>query len=361
MEGFMSSDLTPFWPSTPSPPPASPQSSSASNTIDPSKKPFNSAFKLWGDGYYEGEEDKGKRNTVSSAEQEHRKEVLRQLNSLISGQQAPTDEAVDEESFVNGCGLPGQAFFSSSPVWLAGADRLADSHCERARQAQVFGFQTLVCIPFSDGVVELGSTKLIFQVSDLMNKVRVLLNFNSTEMGSGSESESESESWSMPTEHGENDPSARWLTDPSSSAKDSVNTAPGNSISSLSHLVQKKNVGKEDGFSEETSKEGDVRPRVLAIRVFATGERIAIAFRGPNWVFLPSYVGEERRQFVVPTRYRFHPLLKIMLERPYDEFGFEQSNGLVVPFSVTAFQEVVNAVECCNGRFAFGNLVDEFI
>ncbi|CAK9159828.1 unnamed protein product [Ilex paraguariensis] len=48
-------------------------------------------------------------------------------------------------------------------------------------------------------------------------------------------------------------------------------------------------------------------------------------------------------------------------ERPYDEFGFEQSNGLVVPFSVTAFQEVVNAVECCNGRFDFGNLVDEFI
>ena len=64
---------------------------------------------------------------------------------------------------------------------------------------------------------------------------------------------------------------------------------------------------------------------------------------------------------MVPTRYLSHPLFKIMLEKAYDEFGFEQSNGLVVPFSVTTFQEVVNAVECCNGRIDFGNLVDEFI
>ncbi|CAK9173397.1 unnamed protein product [Ilex paraguariensis] len=297
MEAFMSSDLTPFWPSTPSLPPAPPQSSSAStttNTIDLSKSlsqsqpsvPFfnqetlqqrlqtlidgareswtyaifwqassvdyagQSTLLGWGDGYYKGEEDKGKRKTASSAEQEHRKKVLRELNSLISGQQAPTDEAVDEEvtdtewfflvsmtqSFDSGNGLPGQAFFNSSPVWIAGADRLAVSHCERARQAQVFGLQTLVCIPSSNGVVELGSTELIFQSSDLMNKVRVLFNFNSIEMGSGSGS------WSMPTEHGENDPSVIWLTDPSSSAKESVNTAPGNSIPSINHLVSKQTV-----------------------------------------------------------------------------------------------------------------------
>ncbi|CAK9143537.1 unnamed protein product [Ilex paraguariensis] len=77
--------------------------------------------------------------------------------------------------------------------------------------------------------------------------------------------------------------------------------------------------------------------------------------------FLAIYVGEERRGFVVPTRYLAHPLFKIMLEKAYDEFGFKQSDELVVPFSVTTFQEVVNAVECCNGRFDFGNLVDEFI
>ncbi|XP_039015005.1 transcription factor MYC2-like isoform X2 [Hibiscus syriacus] len=139
----------------------------------------------WGDGYYKGEEDKGKAKLQASsstvAEQEHRKRVLRELNSLISGS---TDGAVDEEvtdtewfflvsmtqSFVNGNGLPGQAFLNSSPVWVVGSDRLAGSMCERAQQGQVFGLQTMVCIPFANGVVELGSTELITQSSDLMNK-----------------------------------------------------------------------------------------------------------------------------------------------------------------------------------------------
>ncbi|KAF3621374.1 hypothetical protein BC332_22914 [Capsicum chinense] len=73
------------------------------------------------------------------------------------------------------------------------------------------------------------------------------------------------------------------------------------------------------------------------------------------------YVGEERERFAVPTSYLSHPLFKILLEKTYNEFGFEQTNGLVVPCSVVAFQEVVNAVECCNGKFDFGDLVEEFL
>ncbi|KAG6792021.1 hypothetical protein POTOM_001158 [Populus tomentosa] len=179
----------------------------------------------WGDGYYKGEEDKGKartRNSASSAvEQEHRKTVLRKLNSLIAGPNSVTDDAIDEEvtdtewfflvsmtqSFVNGSGLPGQALFNGSPVWVAGSERLGASPCERARQGQVFGLKTLVCIPSASGVVELGSTELIFQSSDLMNKVRVLFDFNSLEVVS----------WPIGTtntDQGENDQSSLWLTDP---------------------------------------------------------------------------------------------------------------------------------------------------
>ncbi|PIN07276.1 hypothetical protein CDL12_20154 [Handroanthus impetiginosus] len=73
------------------------------------------------------------------------------------------------------------------------------------------------------------------------------------------------------------------------------------------------------------------------------------------------YVGEDRQRFVVPTSYLSHPLFKILLEKASNEFGFDQRNGLVVPCSVTAFQEVVSAVECCNGKFDFGDLVEEFI
>lgn len=179
----------------------------------------------WGDGYYKGEEDKGKRKptAAAAAEQEHRKKVLRDLNSLISGIAASADDAVDEEvtdtewfflvsmtqSFVNGGGMPGQAFFNSAPVWVTGPDRLARSSCERARQGQVFGLQTIVCIPSANGVVELGSTEVIFQSSDLMTKVRVLFNFNNIEIGSGS--------WPGPSvDRSETDPSSLWISEPSS-------------------------------------------------------------------------------------------------------------------------------------------------
>ncbi|CAN4128161.1 unnamed protein product [Withania somnifera] len=210
----------------------------------------------WGDGYYKGEEDKAKRKlAVSSpayvAEQEHRKKVLRELNSLISGTQPGADDAVDEEvtdtewfflismtqSFVNGSGLPGQALYSSSPIWVAGTEKLAACHCERARQAQGFGLQTMVCIPSANGVVELGSTELIIQSSDLMNKVRILFNF-SNDLGSGS--------WAVQPE---SDPTALWLTDPSSSSmevRESLNTVQTSSVPS-------SNSNKQIGFGNENN------------------------------------------------------------------------------------------------------------
>ncbi|KAL3839291.1 hypothetical protein ACJIZ3_023882 [Penstemon smallii] len=73
------------------------------------------------------------------------------------------------------------------------------------------------------------------------------------------------------------------------------------------------------------------------------------------------YVGNERQRFVVPTGYLSHPLFKMLLEKAYNEFGFDQKSGLALPCSVTAFQEIITAIECCNGKFNFGNLVEEFI
>ncbi|KAF8380699.1 hypothetical protein HHK36_028189 [Tetracentron sinense] len=204
----------------------------------------------WGDGYYKGEEQKRKGNvtTASATEQEQRKKVLRELSSLISGTPASADEAIDEEvtdtewfflvsmtqSFINGGGLPGQAFVASAPFWLAGSERLMSSSCERARQGQVFGLQTMVCIPLANGVVELGSTELIFQSLDLMNKVRVLFNFTSLEMGLVP----------LQTDQGENDPSLLWISDPSVvEVRDSVDRAPATvSISKPIHFENPSSV-----------------------------------------------------------------------------------------------------------------------
>ncbi|XP_057745861.1 transcription factor MYC2-like [Arachis stenosperma] len=218
----------------------------------------------WGDGYYKGEEDKGKAIKATSFEQQqHRKKVLRELNSLISGPSASGDEAVDEEvtdtewfflismtqHFVSGTGLPGQAFFNSNPVWVAGPDRLLGSGCDRARQGQSFGIRTIVCIPSANGVVELGSTELIFQNPDLMSKVKVLFNFSNN-------SGDVAGSWPLSSaDQGENDPSSLWLNDPSSSAggieiRDSVNTAATTTVANNKTVPVVSNPGSSSVVTE---------------------------------------------------------------------------------------------------------------
>ncbi|CAN8245830.1 unnamed protein product [Cochlearia groenlandica] len=150
----------------------------------------------WGDGYYKGEEDKEKKKkelkNSNPAEQEHRKRVIRELNSLISGGIGLSDESNDEEvtdsewfflvsmtqSFVNGVGLPGESYLNSRLIWLSGSGALTGSGCERAGQGQIYGLQTMVCIAAENGVVELGSSELISENSDLMDKVKNLFNFN---------------------------------------------------------------------------------------------------------------------------------------------------------------------------------------
>ncbi|KAH7659127.1 transcription factor MYC2 protein [Dioscorea alata] len=198
----------------------------------------------WGDGYYKGcEEDKRNRRVASAAsavEQEHRKRVLRELNSMISGGgSSPPDEAVDEEvtdtewfflvsmtqSFVNGGGIPGQALFAGSAMWIAGVERLATAPCERARQALMFGIQTMVCVPMGSGVVELGSTALIYHSVEIMNKVRSLFSFNTLEMSPGGTFLAPQAATTVTVmtpagsppvaEQGESDPATLWISDPS--------------------------------------------------------------------------------------------------------------------------------------------------
>ncbi|KAJ1394523.1 Small auxin-up RNA [Sesbania bispinosa] len=73
------------------------------------------------------------------------------------------------------------------------------------------------------------------------------------------------------------------------------------------------------------------------------------------------YVGEERQRYVIPTHYLSHPLFKMLLEKAYNEFGFEQRNALVVPCSVSTFQEVVNAIKCNNSKFDMEIFFAEFV
>nr|QXF29982.1 MYC-like protein [Eleocharis dulcis]QXF30037.1 MYC2 [Eleocharis dulcis] len=217
--------------------------------------PTGASLLGWGDGYYKGcEQDKRKQHssTANSAfEQEHRKKVLRELNSLIQG--AGSDDTVEEEvtdtewfflvsmtqNFVNGSGLPGQAMFGGNPIWIAGNHGLATASCERAQQANLLGLQTMVCVPVGNGVLELGSTDVIMYSSEIMSKVRVLFNFGSgTEIppgsGAGGNSWMGAPTPAMATQQtvavstpggdpAETDPSVLWLSDPTiAEIKDTV-------------------------------------------------------------------------------------------------------------------------------------------
>ncbi|CAN6324473.1 unnamed protein product [Urochloa humidicola] len=198
----------------------------------------------WGDGYYKGcDDDKRKQRPLTpaaQAEQEHRKRVLRELNSLISGAAAAPDEAVEEEvtdtewfflvsmtqSFLNGSGLPGQALFAGQPTWIASG--LSAAPCERARQAYNFGLRTMVCVPVGTGVLELGSTDVVFQTAESMAKIRSL--FGGGGAGGGGTAWPPVQAPAPPPQHqqpaageAETDPSVLWFADaPVMDIKDSL-------------------------------------------------------------------------------------------------------------------------------------------
>lgn len=87
----------------------------------------------------------------------------------------------------------------------------------------------------------------------------------------------------------------------------------------------------------------------------------AAATKTPTGTFA-VYVGEERVRRVVPTSYLNHPLFRMLLDKSHDEFRcFDHKVMLVVPCSLAVFEDVVNAVESCNGNFDFGDFVEEFL
>jgi len=203
----------------------------------------------WGDGYYKGcDDDKRKQRPLTpaaQAEQEHRKRVLRELNSLISGAAAAPDEAVEEEvtdtewfflvsmtqSFLNGSGLPGQALFAGQPTWIASG--LSAAPCERARQAYNFGLRTMVCVPVGTGVLELGSTDVVFQTAESMAKIRALFGGGA---GGGSwppvQPPAQQQQQPAPgADQAETDPSVLWLADPVMDIKESLSHHPSAEIS----------------------------------------------------------------------------------------------------------------------------------
>ncbi|XP_057972046.1 auxin-responsive protein SAUR22-like [Malania oleifera] len=115
-------------------------------------------------------------------------------------------------------------------------------------------------------------------------------------------------------------------------------------------------------------RDADALHRHLLLEYCLVGPTTAAAAASPSGCggggttppgFVAIYVGEERRRFVVPTGHLSHPLFRMLLEKAGDEFGFAQKSGLVVPCTVSAFRDVVAAVQSCRGNFDLGKLMEE--
>uniref|UniRef100_A0A8R7QLN5 Transcription factor MYC/MYB N-terminal domain-containing protein n=1 Tax=Triticum urartu TaxID=4572 RepID=A0A8R7QLN5_TRIUA len=109
-------------------------------------------------------------------EEDHKLEQLRELyESLLSGKadhraRRPAASLSPEDlgeaewytySFRPGQGLPGKSFASNEHVWLYNAQYADTKTFQRALLAKTAPIQTVVCIPFMGGVLELGTPDFV--------------------------------------------------------------------------------------------------------------------------------------------------------------------------------------------------------
>lgn len=72
------------------------------------------------------------------------------------------------------------------------------------------------------------------------------------------------------------------------------------------------------------------------------------------------YVGQERRRFVIPTRFLNLPVFGILLHEAEEEFGFHTSGGLVLPCEPSFFEEILRYLDEDEEKFC-GFELEEFL
>ncbi|KAH7686750.1 Transcription factor MYC/MYB N-terminal protein [Dioscorea alata] len=143
----------------------------------------------WGDGHFRGAHDEDgallerKRTSCGTS-------IHALLNNDTDSEITTTDHSgagcvSDVEWFyvvsltrsfgVGDAAVPARSFASVSPIWLVGGHALQACGCDRAREAQLHGIETLVCIPTSGGVLELGSSDLIPENWALVQQAKAIL------------------------------------------------------------------------------------------------------------------------------------------------------------------------------------------
>ncbi|KAF1872548.1 hypothetical protein Lal_00016850 [Lupinus albus] len=142
----------------------------------------------WGEGYYNGDIKTKKANQgvelnsdeISLQRSEQLRELFRSFKTTEATKKPSAtlspEDLTDTEwyylvcmSFVfnNGEGLPGRSLANDQPIWLCNAH---SSDCILFRRSLLA--KTVVCFPFMDGVIELGTTDLVPEDLSLIQQIR---------------------------------------------------------------------------------------------------------------------------------------------------------------------------------------------
>lgn len=68
--------------------------------------------------------------------------------------------------------------------------------------------------------------------------------------------------------------------------------------------------------------------------------------------YIPVYVGWDRVRFLIPSRFLNLPIFKFLLDKAYEEFGFNFSGGIVLPCEVEFFKKALKLLGKDEKKFA---------
>ncbi|KAI0507670.1 hypothetical protein KFK09_013797 [Dendrobium nobile] len=61
--------------------------------------------------------------------------------------------------------------------------------------------------------------------------------------------------------------------------------------------------------------------------------------------YLPVYVGQEKRRFVIPVTYLSSPVFKLLLVKAEEEFGFDHDGALTLPCEIEPFKYILQVMQ----------------
>jgi len=141
-------------------------------TKDEKGKPFLS----WGEGYFQGTKE-----TTPSNKQTDSTTCANKDAEWFYVMSLTRNFSVGNASSIS---LPGKAFALDSVLWLNSKHELQIYNCERSNEAHVHGIETLICIPTTKGVIEMGSYDNIQQNWNLVNQAKSMFQTSSLESNS---------------------------------------------------------------------------------------------------------------------------------------------------------------------------------